>query len=318
MEWRRLTLVSLLVSTTAAAAPTEAAPTPVAFDPGDAGFTMTVQGVENRYRVFGIYVLPKETVHLECSTQVTLQAGAGKIEIRDPHTWQWTAPKTPGLVPLTARSRSGAVMTLNAFVLRPAAEVKDGALDGYRLGAYPAKPLKNLAVYRPPKGFLQVTPDLAGARVSPHFTLGQFVCKQAAGGAVPVVVLREALLLKLERILQEVNYQGYRVDTFVVMSGYRTPFYNRAIGNVQYSRHIYGGAADIFIDASPEDGVIDDLNRDGRVDRRDAAVLYDLIERLSRQEGWSYPGGLGEYDATETHGPFVHVDSRGRRARWGR
>ena len=47
-------------------------------------------------------------------------------------------------------------------------------------------------------------------------------------------------------ILQKVNERGYRCDTFHIMSGYRTPYYNGAIGNVRYSRHVWGGAADIF------------------------------------------------------------------------
>jgi hypothetical protein len=55
---------------------------------------------------------------------------------------------------------------------------------------------------------------------------------------------------------------------------------------------------------------MDDLNGDARSDERDAQVLYDLFDGL--QAG----GGLGKYRATETHGPFVHVDLRDRRARW--
>ena len=60
--------------------------------------------------------------------------------------------------------------------------------------------------------------------------------------------LRPRLLLKLEMMLEKVNAAGYRCDTFQVMSGYRTPHYNMAIGNVKYSRHVWGGAADIFVD----------------------------------------------------------------------
>lgn len=55
----------------------------------------------------------------------------------------------------------------------------------------------------------------------------------------------------LEFILEKVNAQGYRWETFCVMSGYRTPYYNKAIGNVRYSRHLWGDAADIFIDENP-------------------------------------------------------------------
>jgi acetyl-CoA carboxylase carboxyltransferase component len=60
--------------------------------------------------------------------------------------------------------------------------------------------------------------------------------------------------------LQALNEAGRTVERFVVMSGYRTPFYNAAIGNVPYSRHVWGGAADIYIDDAPRDGEMDDLN----------------------------------------------------------
>ena len=47
------------------------------------------------------------------------------------------------------------------------------------------------------------------------------------------------------------------------MSGYRTPFYNRSIGNqTRFSRHVYGDAADIYAD-DDGDGKMDDLDGDG-------------------------------------------------------
>ena len=44
------------------------------------------------------------------------------------------------------------------------------------------------------------------------------------------------------------NDLGFHVDTLHVMSAYRTPYYNHAIGDVLYSMHQCGSAADIFID----------------------------------------------------------------------
>jgi len=234
-----------------------------------------------------------------------------------PGRWSWKAPAS-GLRRLTIRRPAGDSITLNAFVLVPAARVRAGRLNGYRIGAYPSKPLKGLAIYRPPKGFVEVTPENENTPLSPHFTLGQFLCKQE-GGYPKYIVLRTQLLLKLEYLLGLVNSEGFRADTFTVMSGYRTPDYNRAIGNVPYSRHVYGGAADIYIDENPRDGVMDDLDGNGHVDKADAAVLYDLIaEQSSRPEYDGHEGGLGEYGSTPAHGPFVHVDVRGFSARWGK
>ena len=66
------------------------------------------------------------------------------------------------------------------------------------------------------------------------------------------------------------------------------------------------------------DGRMDDLNRDGSVDGRDAMVLASWIEDLwQRPEFKNCQGGLGIYNGTGAHGPFVHVDMRGFKARWG-
>ena len=173
------------------------------------------------------------------------------------------------------------------------------------------------ALQEPPPGFVEVTPDNEDTLVSPHFKLKQFLCNQN-GGYHKYLVLKEKLLLKLELILEKVNAKGYRCNTFHVMSGYRTPYYNEAIGNVKHSRHIYGGAADIFIDENPQDNMMDDLNRDGNIDYRDAAVIYRIIDELYGKEFYDpFLGGLARYKKTGNHGPFVHVDVRGRRARWG-
>jgi hypothetical protein len=153
--------------------------------------------------------------------------------------------------------------------------------------------------------------------VAPHFTVGQFVSKQS-GGYPKYLVLRERLLLKLEMLLEEVRSAGLPVTTFGILSGYRTPFYNRSIGNeTRYSRHVYGDAADIYVDED-EDGTMDDLDGDGRITLDDARTLAAVVEGLS-QKSWYQPfeGGLGLYKANAAHGPFVHVDVRGYPARWG-
>jgi hypothetical protein len=216
-----------------------------------------------------------------------------------------------------SRAGSSEEILLNVFVIVPLERVEKGRLNGYRIGSYPATALKGLEIYKPPPGFIEVTKDNKDTLVSPHFRLEQFLCKQA-GRYPKYIVLRSRLLLKLELLLQRVNAAGFRADTFQVMSGYRTPSYNKAIGNVKYSRHMWGGAADIFIDEEPKDGRLDDLNRDGKIDYRDAAVIYDLIDDLYGDPLYApFVGGLGRYKKTAAHGPFVHVDVRGFRARWG-
>ncbi len=296
-----------------------------AFDEGRADFAVRVRDLVVPYQVFAVSVMPGETLGLSVdratrgAASFECRVSTGRAVPAGPARWTWKAPAKPGLHTITIRRvLDGETISLNVFVMRPRAEVRNGVLRGYRIGRYPEKPLRGLAIYRPPNGFIEVTPQNADTRISPHFTLRQFLCKQE-GDWPKYALVRGQLLLLLEWLLKEVNAHGWQADTFHVMSGFRTPWYNAAIRNVQYSRHQWGGAADIFIDQNPRDGVMDDLNGDGTIDKQDADVLYDLIEDLrGREENGAYEGGLGDYGATEAHGPFVHVDARGFRARWGR
>jgi hypothetical protein len=261
--------------------------------------------------LFVVVIAPKErrvVLQAPVSTLTALPGEQVTIEALD-RQWTWTAPGTPGLYPINVVSADQRdSLTIQAFVLVPYDRLRGEYLNGYRIGRYPAVALRGLAMYRPPSGFIEVTPGNENAFVSPHFRLKQFVCKQS-GGYPKYIVLNEGLVQRLEELLALANRSGYHASTFHVMSGYRTPAYNRAIGNVAYSRHTWGSAADIFIDEDG-DGRMDDLNRDGRSNARDAEVLYRLFDDV--QGG----GGMGKYDATGAHGPFVHVDLRDRRARW--
>jgi len=277
-----------------------------------------VNGNSIPYPVFAVFVLPESRITVSFA-QAGRNGSATFLGNESPLAADGLrAPATPGLYVLEVHNSATAeVARINVFAMLPAARMnRDGRLNGYRIDAYPAQPLRGLDIYKPPAGFVEVTADNSNVRLSPNFTLGQFVSKQA-GGYPKYVVLRAALLLKLEHILASLNAAGHPVSGFVIMSGYRTPFYNKAIGNVEYSRHVYGGAADIYIDQDPADGEMDDLNGDGRVDRADAVWLAGFIEDMS-QDGLFGPriGGLGIYDRTAAHGPFIHVDVRGFRARW--
>lgn len=197
-------------------------------------------------------------------------------------------------------------------------------LGGYRLGRYP-EPEERGAAYAVPTHLTEVTATQADHRLSEHFRIGQFLCKQEAGWPRYVLV-QPRLLQVLEAIVAELARRGQPVRTLAIMSGYRTPAYNRALGNVPYSRHIYGDAADIFVDEDG-DGAMDDLDGNGRLELADALWLRDLIAQLlpaaevaattAGRAGTLPAGGLAAYGATAAHGPFVHVDARGYSARWG-
>lgn len=288
-----------------------------AFDDGRLGFSVRINDrIESDYSIFSVMAMPGETVTLATDAGARFSSQQTPLTVTDGRV-TWQAPDTPGHHLIEIAGPTGEMMRLNIFVLHPADEIEGGALHGYAIGSYPETPYRGHDAYLPPTGFIGVPPELRDLPISPHFTLGQFLCKQE-GGPERFAIVREDLLLKLEWLLAEVNDHGWRTDGFVVMSGYRTPSYNAAIGNGRYSRHVYGGAADIYIDEDG-DGIMDDLNGDGVLDRRDAGALYDLVDRLLGDPDHShFHGGLGEYGSTSAHGPFVHVDERGWNARWGR
>lgn len=289
-----------------------------AFDSGRSAFTATVGGREVGYRRLFFTALPGETVRIAvpAAGRYELSGDTGTVKRDGETAWRWTAPGSPGHGTLTVTRGDGEAMALAVFVMRPYAEMQGGTLNGYRIGEYPPNPLRNDPIYLAPPGFIEVTADMMDLPVSPHFTLGQFLCKQQPEHWPKYLALRPVLLVKLEAILEAANAAGIHTDRFVVMSGYRTPVYNRALGNVAFSRHLWGGAADIYVD-NDGDGVMDDLNGDGALDYRDAVVLKQVVERLAGGGllHWLL-GGLGVYGPRVHHGAFVHVDARGRKARW--
>jgi hypothetical protein len=283
-------------------------------------YELSFNDMRINWNAFSFSVMPGQVhdleVHMNAGQPVEVTASAGELNRVGPMEWNWRAPAQPGPLTIAIRPENADAAILHVFVKVPLATVADGYLNGYRLGTYPDSPLRNNPIYLPPPGLIEVHPYMLDLPVSPHFTLGQFLCKQQPDHWPKYMVLRESLIAKLEFILAEVNQRGIRTDSFFIMSGYRTPWYNQTIGNVPYSRHIWGGAADIFIDTTG-DGRMDDLDNDDQIDRHDARILLSIINdlyetgRLERLRG-----GLGLYGPRPHRGPFVHVDTRGQEARW--
>lgn len=216
----------------------------------------------------------------------------------------------------SASGRRFALINLLPFQAR-----ERGKLGGYRIGFWPGEMRSLWASTKSPEGFIEVTPANQDTQLSENFRLRDFLTHDQQDVWPKYLVLREALVDKLELLMTDLRTRGYAAAHLSVMSGFRTPQYNakgvgRLGGRAKDSRHQYGDAADVFVD-NDRDGRMDDLNRDGRVDTRDAKVVLESVERIES----NYPelvGGAGLYRATSAHGPFVHVDVRGSRARWGR
>lgn len=220
----------------------------------------------------------------------------------------------PGIRPLE-RTPSGAQFSF--ITLIPWDKKTGDRINGYSVGWWPAEHRLMPTNYDNPIGFVEVTPENVNTQLSEHFRLRDFVTHDQVDTWPKYVVLREELLDKLELVLQTLESQGVPANHVVVLSGFRSPQYNeRGMGEGMAfaSRHQYGDAADVIIDANG-DGRMDDLNRDGVVDFHDTDVINRAVERVEVR----YPdliGGLGLYHAIGPSGPFAHIDVRGKRARW--
>ncbi len=230
-----------------------------------------------------------------------------------------SAIRNPGIY---AVPDSAAPQPISFVTLLPFESKVSGTVGSYRIGYWPEERgrLRSDA-YENPDGFVMVTPENQDLQISEHFRLRDFLTHDQPDVWPKYMVLEDALIDKLELVIQDLQAHGVRVERMRVMSGFRTPQYNaqgvgRKGGRAKDSRHQFGDAADVFVDNNG-DGRMDDLNHDRRIDSRDAKVIVAAVERVER----AYPdlaGGGGVYRATRAHGPFAHIDARGWRARWSR
>ena len=184
-------------------------------------------------------------------------------------------------------------------------------LNNYQIGLYPA-PYKNYPQYSAPNGFIEIFEKDLSRQLTPHVQVKNVICKQVSGFPKYLYVNNDGLLM-LEDLLTFVQSEGIKVSKFAFISGYRTPHYNRSIGNGKHSRHQYGDAFDLYIDEDG-DGRMDDLDGDGKLTVADVDVLYKVFEKFQKQS--RYNGGIGRYKPASHHGGFVHIDNRGFTARW--
>jgi hypothetical protein len=166
-----------------------------------------------------------------------------------------------------------------------------------------------------PDGFLEVGMQDVDLRVSTHLKLGDFITHDAQADVWPkYVALNPRLLDKLELVLAKVGAgarfaprdDGQQAVAFDVHSGFRTPAHNAGVWNaVSDSRHQYGDAADVAIDA----------NGDGRITLMDQLLISRAVDQVEREHP-ELVGGLGLYTSRNYNTPYVHIDARGTRLRW--
>jgi hypothetical protein len=216
------------------------------------------------------------------------------------------------------------VADFNVITMLPFSAKKNGHVGLYFVGNWPtehgvAGPKQAPATaYVNPAGFIEVTEQNADTPVSEHFKLRNFLTHDQPNVWPKYIVLQQKLIDKLELVLADLQAHGVDISGVTVMSGFRSPQYNYTGGNTggraNLSRHMFGDASDIYIDSN-HDGQMDDLNHDGKVTIDDSRVIEAAVDRVDK----AHPeliGGAGVYTAAPGHGPFIHIDTRGYRARW--
>lgn len=122
-------------------------------------------------------------------------------------------------------------------------------------------------------------------KLTNNFSLHEFRCKD--GTDVPNELIDH--VRELAENLQVLR--DHIQKPIIVISGYRSPKYNRKIGGARRSQHMSAKAADIIVkDMTPDE------------------VKAEIVQLI--KDGKMKKGGVGLYTT------FTHYDVRGRNARW--
>jgi hypothetical protein len=222
-----------------------------------------------------------------------------------------TAPSAPGFYRLAlVRAGTRRLVPEVALAVMVPFEAKSGAvLDGYRLGYYRGE--RGGAHEGIPEGFVKVDASAATLPLSKHFRVRDFLTHDGQQQWPRFAAVQPRLIDKLELVIADVaTSRGIDPDSVMVLvnvnAGFRSPVYNRTVQRAaRDSRHQYGDAADVAIDA----------NFDGRFSREDSRLVADAVERVERAHP-ELVGGMGLYLSSRYTHSYVHIDARGRRARW--
>jgi hypothetical protein len=128
-------------------------------------------------------------------------------------------------------------------------------------------------------------PVALNKQLSKNFNIADFKCKD--GTTVP-----DALYANVFELAQNLQVLSDALGKPInVISGYRSPDYNKKVGGAKNSQHLYARAGDIKVNGiSP-------------------SIVADTIESLIKA-GKMKQGGLGRYPTS------THYDVRRKKARW--
>ena len=219
--------------------------------------------------------------------------------------------------------------------------LKNGEITGLKIGEYlnpkDEKSLEEFKItsnwhqiypekFSPPTYFYIVTNENKSLKISKHYALGDFALDYPwySSGIPQAIALDYGLVEKLEELADLMNKDGFKFDRFEIIYGFRPPEFN--LGTIlsdgeetlkaPFSQHQYGRAVDIIIDADG-DLVMDDINKDGKIDIYDSAQILhyvNILDRKYRSQKDAKLGGAGIYTHHDFKGrvqtPYIHIDTR--------
>lgn len=121
---------------------------------------------------------------------------------------------------------------------------------------------------------------------SKYFKIDEFKCKHC--NKIPENMPPEELIKTLENIREHFN------APVIINSGYRCPEHNAKVGGAKASRHIVGDAVDI------------------RVKGVKTIEVYNYVIKTFNEK----PFGIAKKIIQDPYRGFVHIDTRGKKARW--
>lgn len=277
----------------------------------NSSFHLSVDGRELPEYRSAFVVMPGDSVTLSvpCGT-AGWSATEGRPATGSGGEFGWRAPRKHGVF-LIDVSCEVAAEQYAVIVPVESCRWRTTSLNSFPIGSYGDGYSRD----RNPEFFIELDQAAMGTRITTNLKLGDFLC--TVRGDYPQYMAFDLRLAdKLEEILAAVREVYPQAASIHNISGFRTPIYNAAIGNLSSeSLHLYGKAADIWIESWPPNGLMDDIDRNKRVDVYDGEYLIEIVRTLEAM-GRVVPGGAAAYRWIPTHGPYVHIDVRGSGAVW--
>jgi hypothetical protein len=128
--------------------------------------------------------------------------------------------------------------------------------------------------------------DLPPTHVSTHLTFQELACHDAARTPYPERFILDGRLTELALLFEAVRAL-LGGQPLTVLSGYRTPEWNRKIGGAPNSQHVQGMALDL----RPPPGMTPD-------------------QMAGKLKEWHLYGQLPSLGAVGTYRSFIHIDTR--------